>query len=256
MGSEFEIEIRCVYGKLKEGHVHICVRGHMENRMFFRQVWWLLRKDLLLEWRSRDRLTMMFFFVVVSLGIFGLSLRVDPSIQREILAGVLWSILAFAGTLGMNQLYAAEREDEGLEGLRMAPVPKEALFLAKQGAVMLFLFLCAMWAVPLASVMFGVSLSSFVLSAVPIFLLGMWGFSIIGTLMATLLLNARFRDALLPLLFLPVALPVVIAGAQATNELIGQAGIPHTSFWIRGLAFFDIFFLVVGLWLFRFQFEQ
>lgn len=235
------------------------VFGFVEDRAvmeFLRQTWWLLHRDLLLEWRGRERLTTMFFFVVVVLGVFGLALRVDSTVQRAILPGVLWATLALAGTLGMGQLYAAELEEDGIDGLRMAPLAREAIFVAKHLALFGFLLVSAVLVVPLAALMFQVDLGLLFPRVIPIFLAGLWGFSILGTLMATLLLQARFREALLPLLFLPVALPLVVVGARATAELLGQGAGVQTEFWLRGILLFDLLFLVVGLWLFGLQFER
>jgi len=221
-----------------------------------RQVWWLLRKEVLVEWRSRVQISTMFFFVILALAVFGLALQVSPTVQREILPGVLWVTLAFGATLGMRRHYTAEREDDALDGLRTAPIQREAIFLAKHLALLLFLCGCALWAVPLAAFTFQVDLARLWPYAVPIFLLGLWGFAILGTLMATLLLKTRFREALLPLLFLPVALPRRCASARATAEITGVGGIPHTSFWLRGLLLFDLLFFVVSMWLFASQIEE
>lgn len=224
--------------------------------MLMRQVWWLFRKELQVEWRSRVQLSTMFFFVILALAVFGLALQVSPTVQREILPGVLWVTLAFGGTLGMSRLYTAEQEDDALDGLRTAPLLPIAIFLSKHLALLLFLCGCALWAVPLAAFTFQIDLIRLWPYAIPIFFLGLWGFAILGTLMATLLLKTRFREALLPLLFLPIALPLLIAGARATAEILGVGGIPHTGFWLRGLALFDLLFLIVSLWLFPSQLED
>jgi len=221
-----------------------------------KQTWWLLKKDLLLEWRSRAMLTMIFFFTVLALSVFGLALQASPDIQRMVLPAMIWVVLSFAGTLGMGRLYASEQEEDALDALRMAPIASEAIFLAKHISLLIFMLSCAIWSVPLSAVMFQVDIAKLFPYAIPLFFLGLWGFAILGTFMETLLLQARFREALLPLLFLPVALPVTIAGARATAELLGVGGIPHTMFWLRFLVFFDLFFLVVSLWLFEVQLEQ
>lgn len=224
--------------------------------VFWRQVWWLLRKELAVEWRSRVQLTTMFFFVVLALAVFGLSLQVSPGVQQQIIPGVLWVTLAFGGTLGMTRLYGAEQEEDALDGLRIAPISREAIFFAKHLALFIFMTGCAIWAVPLAVFSFQVPLERLWPQTVPIFLLGLWGFAIVGTLMSTLLLKTRFREALMPLMFLPIVLPMLIAGARATSELLGVGGVPHTGFWIRVMAAFDLLFLTVSMWLFPPQIEE
>ncbi|MCB9641288.1 MAG: heme exporter protein CcmB [Myxococcales bacterium] len=223
---------------------------------FAKQVWALFKKDLRLEWRSREMVTTMFFFTFLSLTVFGLSLQASPSVQRQVVSGLLWATLAFAGTLGMGRIYSAEQEDGALNGLRMAPVAYEAIFVSKHLSLFLFMLSCALWSVPLAAFMFQADITMLWPDFLPVLFLGLWGFSIIGTLMATLLLHSRFREALLPLLFLPLVLPILISGARATAELLGVAGLPQTSFWVRGFLIFDLLFFVLGLWLYTPQLEQ
>ena len=223
---------------------------------FWREVWSLLQKDLRLEWRNREQMTTMFFFTLLSLAVFGLSLQASPAVQRQVVGGLLWATMAFAGTLGMGRLYATELEEGGLDGFRMVPVAREALFVSKQISLLLFLLSCALWAVPLAAMLFQADIGRLWPAILPLLLLGLWGFAILGTLMATLLLHARFREALLPLLFLPLILPVLIGGARATSELLGVGGTPHTAFWLRTFLLFDLIFFVVGLWLYAPQLEQ
>jgi heme exporter protein B len=234
----------------------IFAKEGLDNMYFWRQVWWLFRKEVAVEWSSRVQTTTMFFFVVLALAVFGLSLQVSPAVQQQMMPGVLWVTLAFGGTLGMSRLYSAELEDNALHGLRSAPIAREAIFFAKHLALLLFLCGCALWAVPLAAFTFQIPMDRLGWTVALIFFLGLWGFAILGTLMSTLLLKARFREALLPLLFLPIALPLLIAGARATGEILGVGGIPHTGFWLRGLAAFDLLFLTTSLWLFGPQLEE
>lgn len=223
---------------------------------FWSQVWWLFHKELLLEWRHRELIVTIFFFAILSISVFGLSLQTSVEIQKEVLPGILWVTLAFAGALGMGKIYQSEQEEDALDGLRMAPISREAIFVAKHLALLVFLLSCALWAIPLSVVMFQADITQLLPDAILLFVLGLWGFAILGTLLATLTVRSQFQEALLPLLFLPIALPLLIAGARATAELLGVGGIPHTSFWIRGFLLFDILFLVVGLWLFETQFGE
>lgn len=223
---------------------------------FVWQVVWLLQKDLKLEWRSRTLVTTLLFFSFLALSVFGLALQASPQVQRQVVAGIIWVTLAFAGTLGMGRLYAAEQEDGGLEALRMAPLHREAIFVAKHIALLLYLSACAIWTVPLAAFFFQAEMDSLGWKLAGVVFLGLWGFAILGTLMATLLLRSRLRELLLPLLFLPVALPLFISCARATAEIFGVGGLPQTDFWLRALLTFDLVFFVVGLWLFPSQIEQ
>ncbi len=223
---------------------------------FFRQFFILLRKEIRLESRDRKHLSMIFFFSVLAIGVFGISIQVGPDIQREIAAGVMWVILSFSAVLSMGQLYFRDLEEGVLDILRMSPLSREVIFFSKVAVIFLSLFLSALWFVPLSAVMFQVSLEKLLsFSLFLIFFLGILGISILGVLISTINLKARGGNSLLFLLFLPIVLPLLIASARATGEIL-TGGVTHTGLWLRGLAVYDIVFLILSLWLFEVQFEQ
>jgi heme exporter protein B len=170
----------------------------------------LARKDLLLELRSRDTLPAMLLFVVSTLVVFNFSLPADAS--AEAAYGLLWVAIVFTAILGLTRAFAAEREQRVLDGLVLAPCDRSAIWLGKGIAVLAFLALAEVVALPAFALFFqpvtwelvaGVALANVGLAAV-------------GTLLAAMAAASRARELLLPLLFLPLVIPIVVGGVGAS----------------------------------------
>jgi heme exporter protein B len=170
----------------------------------------LARKDILLELRSRDTLPAMLLFVVSTLVVFNFSLPADASAQAAY--GLLWVAIVFTAILGLTRAFAAEREQRVLDGLVLAPCDRSAIWLGKGIAVLAFLALAEVVALPAFALFFqpvtwelvaGVALANVGLAAV-------------GTLLAAMAAASRARELLLPLLFLPLVIPIVVGGVGAS----------------------------------------
>ena len=170
----------------------------------------LARKDLLIELRTRDTLPAMVLFVVSALTVFHFALPGGSSARAE--TGLLWIAILFTGLLGLARAFAAEREQGLLDGLVLAPSDRSAIWVGKTIGVSAFLVLAELVALP-AFALFFHSLSWELLAAVA---LADIGIAAIGTLLAAIAAASRARELLLPLLFLPLAIPVVIGGVGAS----------------------------------------
>jgi heme exporter protein B len=170
----------------------------------------LARKDLRLELRSRDTILSMTLFVVATLVVFSFSL--PASTEPEASYGLLWVALLFTGILGLTRAFAAEREQRMLDGLILAPCDRSAIWLGKAVAVMVFLALAEVVALP-AFALFFEPVTWEVLAAV---VLADLGLAAVGTLLAAMAAASRARELLLPLLLLPLAIPVVVGGVGAS----------------------------------------
>ena len=170
----------------------------------------LARKDLRLELRARDTLPAMLLFVVSTLVVFHFSL---PAGADELAAqGLLWVALVFTALLGLARAWAPEREAGALEGLVLAPSDRSAIWLGKAVAVFVFLSLIAAVALPA----FGLFFSSVSVEAVAGVALANIGICAVGTLLAAMAAASRTRELVLPLLFLPLAIPLVVGGVGAS----------------------------------------
>jgi heme exporter protein B len=172
----------------------------------------LARKDLLLELRSRDTVPAMLLFVVSALVVFRFSLPADASDLAA--TGLLWIAVVFTALLALTRAFVAEREQRLLDGLVLAPCDRSAIWLGKGISVLAFLLLVEAIALPAFALFFApirpVTVAALVLADV--------GIATVGTLLAAMAAASRARELLLPLLFLPLAIPVVIGGVGASVE--------------------------------------
>ena len=179
----------------------------------------LVWKDLLLEWRSRDMVVSVLFFGLLVVVLFNFAL--DTTSQRIgfLAPGILWLAFTFAATLAMNRSFVREREQGGLEGLLLTPVSRDAIFLGKAFSSLIFMLLVEAALLPVFAVLLNFSAFSFTL----ILTIGMatLGFAVVGTLFSAIAVQTRSREIMLPVLFFPVILPVVISAVEASTAAIG-----------------------------------
>jgi heme exporter protein B len=216
----------------------------------------ILWKDLLIELRTKETLALLLVLGLLILVV--LSFAFDPtSPLREAAApGVLWVAMIFAGTLGMNRSLLRERENECLSGLLLAPLDRGTIYLAKTAANFLFMAGAQVVLLPLFVFFFNLPLLATVVDLAPILLLGLLGFAAIGTLFAAVSLRTRAREVMLPLLMLPLAAPLFIAGIQASAQVLLGQPLGTVAHWLRLLGAFDVAFLVVGWLAFEYVVEE
>ncbi len=213
-----------------------------------------LRKDLRLEWRSRDSINGMLFFALLVVVVFGLAFDPTgfPSTTRQVTGAILWVALLFAAMTALNQSWARELRNQVLEAQRMAPAPASALFLGKALANMVFVLVVEAVIAPIFVVFFNLHPAGDVWLLALILPLGTWALIVNGTFFAALSLRARSRELLLPLLLLPISLPALLAMVQATaGVLAGDLDPIQIRSWIKGLAGYDIIFTTTCILLFE-----
>ena len=177
---------------------------------YFSDVFALARKDLLLELRSRDTLPAMLLFVVSTLVVFHFALPTDASDTAE--TGLLWVALLFTALLGLVRAFVAEREERVLDGLVLAPCDRSAIWLGKVIGVLAFLVAAELVALP-AYALFFQPVGWELVAAVALADIGL---AAVGTLLAAMASAGRARELLLPLLFLPLVIPIVVGGVGAS----------------------------------------
>ena len=212
-----------------------------------------LRKDLRLEWRSRDSINGMLFFALLVVVIFGLAFDPTsyPTTTRQIAGGILWVALLFASITALNQTWTRELHNQVLEAQRMAPSPPSALFLGKVIANVLFVLVVEAVLAPIFIVFFNLHVLGNIWLLALILPLGTWALVVNGTFFAALGLRARNRELLLPLLLLPISLPALLAMVQATTGVLtAELDSIQINTWIKQLAGYDIIFTTIGILLF------
>jgi heme exporter protein B len=215
----------------------------------------ILWKDLLLEFRSRDIIISVLVFGLLVVVVFNFALNVTPRLVTDLAPGILWVAFAFSGTLAMNRAFVREKEQGGLEGLILTPVSRDAIFLGKALAGFLFMLIVEAALLPVFAALMG--FSAFSLTLVLTIVLATLGFATVGTLFSAIAVQTRSREIMLPVLFFPIILPVLIGAVEATTQAIGgAAGGVGVSRWLPLIAVFDALFLVICPWVFAFVVEE
>jgi heme exporter protein B len=176
----------------------------------------LTRKDLLLELRARDTLPAMLIFVVATFVVFHFALPAGSS--KLAASGLLWVAIIFTALLGLGRAFVPEREQHVLDGLVLAPCDRSAIWLAKSLATLAFLVAAEAVALPVFALFFHGLRGSTVAGVA----LADLGICTVGTFVGAMAVVTRARDLLLPLLFLPLAIPIVIGGVGAS--VVGDPG--------------------------------
>jgi heme exporter protein B len=216
--------------------------------------WVLVWKDLVQEWRSRDVLTSMFAFAVLSLFIFNYALELSPIDRAEIAPGLIWVVMVFAGTLGLNRSFAAEQDQGSFEGLMMAVPELSVIYLAKMITNLLMMFGLAILVIPIYSLLYNQSL--FDLRFFGVLMLGAWGYSAAGTLISSMTVQTRMRDLLLPVLLFPLLLPVNMAVVKSGSAIIAASSVPEFQSWINLLLVYDVIMTVVSIMVFEYVIRE
>ena len=214
----------------------------------------LVWKDILLELRSRELVVSVLVFGLVVIVVFNFALNVTPQRVAAVAPGILWVAFAFAGVLAMNRTFAREKEQGGLDGLLLTPMSRDSIFLGKAAASFLFMLLVEAILLPIFAGLLNFSAVSFTL--VLTIVLATAGFALVGTLFAAIAVQTKSREILLPVLFFPVILPVIVGAVEATKLAIGGESIVGIGHWLPLIGAFDALFLVLCPWAFSIVVEE
>ena len=217
---------------------------------YLRQVLIHLRKDLTLEWRTKDSLNSILFFALLIVVVFSLAFDPAsyPTIARQISGGLLWVGLLFAATTALNSSWAREMRNGVLEAQRLLPAPASALFVGKAIANFLFVTVVELVLAPVFTIFYNLHPLGQVWALLLILPLGTWALVVNGTFFAALSLRTRNRELLLPLILCPIAMPALLAMIQATTAVL--TGEFEPGLWIRVLLAYDILFTTASVLLF------
>jgi heme exporter protein B len=217
----------------------------------------ILRKDLLLELRTKESVPAMTLFTLTVYVLFHFGLDRD-SLDGELASGVLWVTLLLAAVIGVTRLFAAEREQGGIDALLLAPVDRTSLFVAKASALFLFLAAVELVAVPaFAILLLGPDLGGALPELPAILVLANLGIAAVGALVAALAAETRIRELIVPLLLLPMLVPLLIAGAQATEPFLREdQGPEDLGRWLGLLTLYDVVFVLLSVAVFDFLLED
>ena len=226
--------------------------GAHGEAVFLRVALLVLRKDFAIEVRSREILYTTLFFALSCVLIFAFAFVREGKPLEDAAAGILWIAIAFAGTLALGRTFERERYGETLRALLLAPAPRPAIYVGKLLGIVLLLVVAEALLVPLIALLFQAALFTYPLLLIGLLLTGTVGFCAVGTLFAAMLVRARTRDVMLPILLYPITVPVIIAGVRGTSALLQPAPDEAVAtMWIALLVCFDVVFVTLALWTFE-----
>ena len=219
---------------------------------FLGTAWLVTRKDLVIEFRSREVVYTTLFFAVSCVLVFAFGFVREGVAVDDAAAGILWIAIAFSGTLALGRTFERERQNDTLRALLLAPVDRAAIYVGKLAGVLLLLAVVEAIVVPLVALMFEAPLFAHPVLTAGLLAAGTMGFGAVGTLFAAMLVRARSRDVLLPILLYPITIPVIIAGVRGTAALLqAEPDLPVARMWLSMLVFFDMVFITLALWTFE-----
>jgi heme exporter protein B len=204
-------------------------------------------KDLRTERRSLAAFNSVLFLALLMMLLFGFALGPDAQGLRDAAGGVIWLAILFSGVLAFNRSYQIELDDNALETLLLYPGARWPIFIGKLAANLVFVMAVEAIVVPLAGILFHVTLTRALLPLALVLVLGTIGFVTLGTFYAAVASRTRAREILLPLLLLPMLVPVLIAAAKATAALTTGDLMGDAASWIRLLIAFDVVFLTASI---------
>ena len=212
----------------------------------------ILWKDIVLELRTKDIIVSVLVFALLVIVVFNFAVTPTPQTVAFVAPGILWIAFTFGGVLGLNRSVALERESGSFHALMLAPVSRDLIFFGKMLGSLLFMLLVEVAVFPVFAVLYNFSL--LIPGLIPIAVLATVAIASVGTLFAAIAANTRSREVMLPLLFFPAVVPVVIAAVEGSTAVL-QGGSAFDR-WIPFLLAFDAVFLVVCPFAFQLVAEE
>lgn len=216
----------------------------------------IARKDLAIEFRTRSAFLAALVFSLLAIVIFYFAWDATAVAAGDLAPGVLWVIFTFSGLLGLHRSFGVEEADRAIDALVASPVDREAIFLGKALANLVFVLAVQAVAIPAVALFYNLPMGAVLGPLSLIAVLAAIGLVAIGTLFSAMAVNTRLAELLLPVLALPFFVPVVLPAAQSTARLLSGRPIAEAMSWLRILIAFDIVFVVACALAFPFTLED
>jgi heme exporter protein B len=218
---------------------------------FLKAIWTIIRKDLRAELRTRELVNSMLLFAMLSIFIFSFALELDRNARQEAVTGVLWVTVIYASILGLNRSLVTEKENGSLDAMMIAPVSRMAIYGGKLVGNFLFTLVIGLVLLPLMTVLYTISVLH--LEIVLLLALGILALSAVGTLLATMTVQTRARETLLPIAMMPTAIPVLMVVVNASLDILNDVSRGN---WLLTLVLIDLVYIIAGSILFEYVIED
>ena len=202
-------------------------------------------KDIRAELRSRTALQSALVFAALVLVVFNFARDPTALSATDLAPSALWVTFALAAMVALNRAFNVERENAAIDGLLLAPLPREALFLGKLLANLAFVGTVELVTLPLFVLFFNVSLGPALPGIIAVTALATIGFVAVGTIFSAMAVRTRFAELMLPVLLLPFMVPPLIAAVQVTSRLLAERPLSEMWGWLRLLALYDVVFVTL-----------
>lgn len=212
------------------------------------------RKETIAELRTREMVFAVLVFTILVIVIFNFTAGVDQEVIRAAAPGLLWATFSFSGTLSLNRTFVREKENGCLEGLMSCPASREVIYVGKVLSNLLFMLVIEIIALLVFTLLFNIYVLSPPLLVIT--LLATFGFATVGTLFSGLSANTKAREMVLPILFLPIVLPVIIAAVRGSEQVLAGKSWAGLSPWFQLILAFDAVLSVVSFLVFPYVIEE
>jgi heme exporter protein B len=216
----------------------------------------IARKDLAIEFRTRTAFFSALVFALLAIVIFFFAWDPTAVASLDLAPGVLWVIFTFSGLLGLQRSFGVEQADRAIDGLLGSPISREAIYLGKAMANLVFVIAIQVIAIPAVALFYNMPFGGRELVVAGIALLAAVGLVAVGTLFASMAVNTRLAELLLPMLSLPFFVPIVMPAAQATARLLAGRPVAEVASWLKLLVAFDLVFVAACMLAFPHTLEE
>jgi len=221
---------------------------------FWRKVIAITWKDALSEMRTREIVFSVLVFTILVIVVFNFAFGASQEMIELVAPGILWVTFAFAGVLSLNRSFIMEKEEGCLEGLMTCPISREIIYVGKALGSLFFMLIIEAIALPIFAFLYNLAVLSPQLVAITV--LTTVGFVAVGTLFSALAVNTKAREMVLPILFLPIVVPLIVSAVKASGLALSGESWSGLSPWFQIIVAFDAIFLVVSYLIFAFVIEE
>jgi len=218
--------------------------------------WLVARKDLTIEFRTRTAFLSATALALLGLVVFYFAWDPTAVASIDMAPGVLWMIFIFAALLGLQRSFGVETAERAMDALLVSPIDREAIYLGKAMANFVFVLGIEAIAIPAVALFYNLPLDRGIVLVAAVGVLAVLGIVAVGTLFASMAVNTRLAELLLPMLSLPFFVPVVITAAQSTAKLLAGRPMAEVAPWLKILVAFDIVFITACTLAFPYTLEE
>ncbi len=209
-------------------------------------LWLIVKKDIHAEFRKPEAVISMVFFGFLLLVVLNMAIPLGAEISPETGAGILWVAITFSSVLGLAKTMSREKENRCMDGLLLSPMSAESLFGAKMAVNFILMLMAELSIIPLFFILYGDNFVHSLPMLVLVVMMANTGFAATGTLFSAITAGTNRNEALLPLLFYPVVIPLISITVKVTGMIFQDASVSEYASWLYVMAAYGLIFTGLG----------